>query len=454
MRASPACLPAATALLALVALGGLHGPRAQAADPAPFVAFDAADTASQPPQGQGVTVERGDVGGKPAARLSVAGGTAWARVWLRHVPSDLTPYATLVLDWTGDATGLPLELHLADKAERVATMKVVPPKPGFEVRRLVLGELAPAPGFDPAQLASLALVWFKPAAASTLALAKVEFVPGPGGWRLGADALAAKVFGEKRAKDVKHESTAHFDLYSDSGKALKPLGEALEAEAEGAARLLGFTADDLSGFRLPVFAFKSPGDYREHCQRAYGWNEEQVRRRPVAATTREIVMHLQDGASYDRRMGVAKAVFAYLVGPGGGAWLQEGAGELCARTIEGRNVTKELAPRVKSGPLWALKSLMVAESLYGTDTSTSASYDYRPLFLHAASVVDFLLRRPPTGPAPQGQAPAERVRERLKALAAVRASGAARVEGLEKALGMPLPAFEAEWRAWAVSAGR
>lgn len=453
----PAWMLSAALLSAALVLGAR--PLPLAADDGPHVVFDAADKASASPQGQGVTVERAEVGGRPAAKLAVGGGTAWARIWLRNVPADITPYATLTLEWSGDTAQLPLEVHLSDKADRVATMKVGAPHPGFETRRLVLGDLAPAPGFDPAQVASLALVWFKPAAPSTLALAKVELLRGPGGWRLGAEALAAKVFGEKRAKDVKHESTAHFELWSDSAKALKPLGEALEAEAEAAARLLGVGAEALKGFTLPVFGFKSPGDYREYCSRTYGWNEEQVRRRPVAATPREIVMHLQDGASYDRRMGVAKAVFAYAVGPGGGAWLQEGAGEFCARSIEGRNVTKEVAPRVKSGPLWALKSLVVAESLYGTATSTDATYDYRPLFLHAASVVEFLLRRPPAAPAPggaapEGQTPADRVRERLKALAAVRAAGAARVAGVEQALGTTLAAFEAEWKAWALSTGK
>ncbi len=427
----------------------------------PHVVFDAARADAALPSGQGATVARAQVEGRACAQVDVAGGSAWARIYFRGVPADLRPFAALELDLRGAATGAlqELQLQIADAQDRNALVRLAAPKASWETRRVRLADLAAPPGFDPTTVKLLLLNWYKPLAAS-IQVARVAFVPGEGGWRLGAEELTSKVFGERRAREARLLSTEHFDVWSDApARAVKTLGEELEKEAAAAAGLFGVGPESLSGFRLPVYAFKSPGDYRDYCQRVLGWNEEQARRRPAVGTAGEIVLALQGGFMPDRAQRVGRAVFAHVFGPGGGAWLQEGAGELVVRSLEGKQPVKELASRIKGGDLWPLPSLIGADSLVGTGTNTAATYDYRPVLLHAATVVEFLLRRPPAEPPPgsapgpeqAGRSPGERVQARLKALAALRSRGEARLADVARVLGQPLAELEAAWRAWALA---
>lgn len=426
------------------------------AEEGPFVVLDASAADAVLPRGQGATVTRVEAEGKGAAQVEVAAGSAWARIYFRDVPTDVRPFTELEITLKGAASGAlqEVQIQLADGQDRNALLKLAAPKTTWETRRVRLADAVVPPGFDPAAVKMLLFNWYKPLQ-GTLLVARVAFLRGEGGWRLSNDELVAKVFGEKRAKEAKLEATAHFDVWSDAPqRTVKTLGEDLEKEASAAAGLFGLGPEGLTGFRMPAYAFKSPGDYREYCTRVLGWNEEQARRRPATGTAGEVVLTIQGGPMPDRAHRVARAVFAHAFGSGGGAWLQDGAGELTVRSMEGKQVTKELQPRLKSTSLWSLKSLVGAEALYGGGTNTAATYDYRPVFTHAATVVEFLIRRPPAGPATAGATPADRVRERLKALGAVRSRGAARVADVERILGQSLEEFEAAWKEWVLGAAK
>ena len=436
---------ALAALLLALAVPG----RARAEDDGPFVVFDAGDAAATMPKGQGAAVARVDAEGKPAAQVDVAGGSAWARIYFRSVPTDVRTFSEIEITFRSatKAAGQDFQVQLADDQDRNALVKVTAPKSAWETRKVRLADAVVPPGFDPATVKMLLLNWYKPTG-SSIQIARVAFLHGEGGWRMSDDELVAKVFGEKRAKAAKLEATEHFDVWSDAPTATaKALGADLEKEATAAAFVFQLPHDGLKGFRMPVYAFKSPADYRDYCQRVLGWNEEQSKRRPATGTAGEVVLTIQNGFMPDRVHRVGRAVFAHAFGPGGGAWLQDGAGELTVRFLEEKKVAKEIAPRLKAGGLWPMASLLGADALYSAEANTSATYDYRPVFLHAASVVEFLVHQPPTA-APGAAASSDPGAERLKALGLLRSRGEARVAEIEKILGQPAAQLETAWRAW------
>ncbi len=440
----------ARALLLALGLGLLSGALG-ADDPAPAVIFDAGTGAGGKLEGQGVKVVTADSEGRPAALLAIDGGTAWARIFVRRLTLDVQPFQHLDLDLRLVAgEGQELKAQLLDADDREATLRLEAPKESWETRRLDLGDFQLDPGFDPARVTTFLLVWMKPST-QTLAVGKAVLVAGPAGWRHPPAELAKRVFGPQRAREVKNESTTHFDLWSDDAKAMKSVGASLEQDTEACALVLAAPKDGLTGFRIPVYVFKQASDYQEYCARVLGWSKEQARRTPAAGSDRGLVFYVKGVADAQLRHRLAKAVFAQLYGDGGGAWLQDGAGEHCVRRLMDRPTAKEFAPRVKTGEHWSMDALLQASSLHGGER-TDASFDYRPIYLHAASVVEFLLREAPPAAAGSATTPSERISARFKALGAIRSAGKDRLSDLAVALGLPLADFEAAFKAWAPKA--
>lgn len=444
---------AAAACVALVACAAppcLLPCRALRADATEPVVVWVAGSGAARLEGQGAQVVLAAHAGRPAALVDVQGGSAWARVFVRGLKIDLRPLQHLDLDLKA-VQGAPQELRvkLLDADNREATARLEPPKAEWETRRLDLGDLSTDPGFLPAQVIALQLVWMKPAA-QAVAVGRLAFVPGPAGWRHPPEEQARRVFGPQRAKDVKGESSAHLEGWSDDPRALKGVLASLEASIAAAAQALGLEAATLDGLRLPAYVFKQASDYQDYCVRVLGWTKEQARRTPAAGSEEGLVLYVKGVEDAQLRHRLFKAVFSHAFGLGGGPWLQDGAGEFCVRRAADRPVTKELAPRLKTGEAWTLQDLVQASSLHGGER-TDASFDYRPVYLHAASVFEYLLREAPAG-GDGAEAPAERIRERLKRLAAIREQGKERVEKVVEVLGEPLEAFEAAFKAWALRA--
>ena len=424
------------------------GPRAAGADdPAPAVIFDVGSGAGGKLEGQGVKVVTADSEGRPAGLLSIDGGTAWARIFVRRLTLDVKPFQHLDLDLRLAAgEGQELKAQLLDAGDREATLRLDAPKAAWETRRLDLGDFQLDPGFDPARVTTFLLVWMKPLA-QTVAVGKAVLVAGPAGWRHPPAELAKRVFGPQRAREVKNESTTHFDLWSDDARAMKAVGASLEQDAEACALILAAPKDGLSGFKIPAYVFKQASDYQEYCARALGWTKEQARRTPAAGSDRGLVFYVKGVADAQLRHRLGKAVFAHLYGDGGGAWLQDGAGEYCVRRLLDRPTAKEFAPRVKTGEHWSMEDLLRAASLHGGER-TDQSFDYRPIYLYSASVVEFLLREAPPAANGSDSAPSERITARLKALGALRSAGKDRLAELPAALGLPIADFEAAFKAW------
>ena len=226
MRALRSLGPLAT-LLCLWA-GGAGGTGLQAEEPAPQVVFvpDGGDTKLE---GQGASVALTSAHDRGAAVVDVPGQTAWARVFVRRLKLDIRSMQHLDLDLkhvAGEAQEI--LVALLDAQNREATLRTPSPQPSWETRRLDLGDLRVDPGFDPAQVTTLQLVW-KPAKTQSLAVGKITLVPGPVGWRHSAEEQSKRVFGPQRAREVKSEATEHFEIWSDDAKALKTVGAALEA---------------------------------------------------------------------------------------------------------------------------------------------------------------------------------------------------------------------------------
>jgi hypothetical protein len=401
-------------------------------------------------EGQGASVALSTKHERWAAVVDVPGQTAWARVFLRGLKLDLRPLQHLDIELkhvAGEAQDI--LVALLDAQNREATLRTATPAAAWATRRLDLGDLRADPGFDPAQVTTLQLVW-KPAQAQVLAIGTIAFVAGPAGWRHPPEEQARRVFGPQRAREVKGESSAHFEIWSDDAKALKAVGAALEADAAACAVALGAAASALDGLKLPLFVFKQASDYQDYCARALGWTKEQARRSPAAGGDTGLVFYAKAVGDPQLRHRLGKAIFDHVYGPGGGAWLQDGAGEHCVRRLQERPITKELAPRLKTNETWPLADLVRASSLHGGERA-DATFDYRPIYLHAASVVEYLLREAPKGGA-SGLAPQEAIAARLKALAAIRAEGRERVDQVEAVLGQSLDAFDVAYRAWAAKA--
>jgi hypothetical protein len=418
----------------------------------PVVVYDAAKGAGKAPRGQGADVTVGDAAGKAAAQVALPSGGSWGRVWWSGVPKDVRPFAHLDLHLrqTGGEPSA-FDVSLSDGGDRSAVLKVAAPKEAWETRRLDLGDLNPEPGFDPANVTSLTLTWKKPAGLG-VAVASATLVPGAGGWRHTPEEQMKRIFGA-RARDVRRESTAHFEVFSDSPKAVSALGPLLEKDAEAIAFHLGAAKEALQGFKLPVYAFKQASDYQEYCVRVLGMTEQLARSTTATGTSWALVLVAQSGGNPAWRHRLARAITAHLYGSGGGAWLHDGAGELCVRRLEDRPVSREMAGRIKAGTHWTLAQLMGAARLHTGADQTDASYDHRPVYLHAASVVEYLLRVPPAEPA--AQAPAERVQTRLRGLGAMTEQGRARLDALPRELGYAtLDELEAAWKAWVPTAGK
>lgn len=438
-----ACVLALAVQVALVPLGALHADGAE-----PVVAWAPGGSARL--EGQGAQVVLAAQAGRQAALVDVQGGSAWARVFVRGLKVDLRPLQHLDLDLKAvNGAVQELRVKLLDAANREATGRLEAPKAEWETRRLDLGDLSTDPGFAPEQVTTVQLVWMKPVA-QVVAVGRLAFIPGPAGWRHPPEEQARRVFGPQRAKDVKGEASAHVEAWSDDPRALKSVLAALEADISACAQALGLEAAALEGLRLPAYVFKQASDYQDYCVRVLGWTKEQARRTPAAGSEEGLVLYVKGVDDAQLRHRVAKAVFSHAFGLGGGAWLQDGAGEYCVRRLADRPVTKELAPRLKTGETWTLTDLVQASSLHGGER-TDASFDYRPVYLHAASVFEWLLREAPAG-GDATLAPAERVRERLKRLAAIREQGKERVEKVVEVLGEPLEAVEAAYKGWAARA--
>lgn len=447
-----------SALLALLLFVVPLAPRSACADGDdgsalfPVVVYDAAKKAGKAPRGQGADVLSADSAGKPAALIALPAGGAWGRAWWTGVPKDVRPFAHLDLDLrqvSGPPSGL--DVSLADGGDRSALLKIAPLKDGWDVRRLDLGDFNPEPGFDPADVRSLTLTWKKPAGLG-VAVASVTLVPGPGGWRHTPQEQMKRIFGA-RAREVKQESSAHFDVFSDSAKAVATLGPLLEKDAEAIAFHLGAAKEALEGFKLPVYAFKQASDYQDYCVRVLGMTEQLARSYTATGTSWALILVAQSGGNPAWRHRLARAIAAHLYGQGGGAWLHDGAGELCVRRLEDRPVAKEMAGRIKAGTHWTLAQLMGAARLHTGADQTDASYDHRPVYLHAASVVEYLLRVPPAEPA--SESAGVRMQARLRGLGGMTEQGKARLDALPQVLGVAsLDELEAAWKAWVPTAAK
>ncbi|MFM8979559.1 MAG: hypothetical protein ACKOSS_03750 [Planctomycetia bacterium] len=441
--ALPACL-----LLALVGLLALRAPGLAADGAEPVVAY--APGGSTRLEGQGAQVVLAAQAGRQAALVDVQGGSAWARVFVRGLKVDLRPLQHLDLELKAvNGAVQELRVKLLDAKDREATARLDAPKAEWETRRLDLGDLSTDPGFAPELVTTVQLVWMKPVA-QVVAVGRLAFVPGPAGWRHPPEEQARRVFGPQRAKDVKGESSAHVAAWSDDPRALKGVLAALEADISAFAQAFALAPEALEGLRLPAYVFKQASDYQDYCVRVLGWTKEQARRTPAAGSEEGLVLYVKGVEDAQLQHRVAKAVFSHGYGLGGGAWLQDGAGEYGVRRRADRPVTKELASRLKTGETWTLADLVQASTLHGGER-TDASFDYRPIYLHAASVLEWLLREAPAG-GDAAEAPAERIRERLKRLAAIREQGKERVEKVVEVLGEPLESVEAAYKAWAARA--
>ena len=178
-----------------------------------------------------------------------------------------------------------------------------------------------------------------------------------------------------------------------------------------------------------------------------GWPEDRAKRSSATGSYWSIVLHYRGKKSPDLVRRVAKSAFQHAVGVGGGAWLLEGFGEYCVHRAERKGVSKTIRSRVRSGSYWPLEDLVTAEKLHRSPDDKTATYDYRPVYAQAGSVVEFLLDhetmlRRLLDRAADGDA------HPLAPLASIRTTGKARLRDVEHTLGLRASDLEAAWRAW------
>lgn len=377
--------------------------------------------------------------------LTLSGGTSWARVSFRGVPKDIRRFQHLALLGRGDGAKDDLYIRIRDAANRVASLRVGVLESKSVRRELALGDFQPESGFDPAQVSSIALVWFEPKAAS-VRVADLTFVPGKGGWRHDTKEQLKKIFGARRARSVKSVEAEYFDAWTDSSSAKRSLGKSLATALDLAMRRLGVDKHELAQFRVPVYVFKSAKHYRAYCEREFGWSKEAAARSTAFSSYWMILMQQQGKRISETARHVGQVLLQHTRGVGGGAWLRDGVGELCYQEAEQQDIHQQVAPRVKSSKVWPMASLLAADSL--TLQSKRATYDNQLTRAHAASVVAYLLETPTAFKASDlPAAGSERVTEGLKRLAAVRSTGRKRLAAFEKVLG-PIAELDAAWRAF------
>ena len=378
--------------------------------------------------------------------VAVQGGTAWARLSFRGVPKDIRAFQHLRLAVAGEDTEDALHVRIRDAKNHVASLRVGTLASKGATRSLALGDFTAEPGFDPTQVASLSMVWFEPSP-HRLQVRELSFLPGEDGWRHSDETQARRIFGDRRFKSVKHIETDHFDLWTDAGAAKRSAPKQLETALKRMATLMGVDDATLGELRIPVFVFKSVKEFRAYCQRALGWSKEASARAEATSSYWSIVMRHQGKRTAEITRHVAKVLFQRTRGYGGGAWLLDGIGEYGAQLADKKMPREQIAPRVRSGDIWPMASLLAAERLHGT--GKDASYDYRRVYLHAACVVEYLLETPEAfvqSDLPQEDA--ARIAEGFSRIASVRSTGKKRLEALKPILG-PIDEFEAAWKRWA-----
>ena len=297
-----------------------------------------------------------------ALQFQITGGHAWARVFFVNVPTDIRLYETLHLRVRGAEGAGAFHLRVRDRDQRVASLRVEAPGAKWSERAIALGDFRADRGFDPTQISSLSLVWYKPVA-QQVSLGHLVLEPGPQGWRHSPRRRAQGVFGERGMRSVRQVDAGAFDLWTDVARARSKLPQQLATAFENASRLLAVPADDLASFRCPVYVIKSTRTYRDYCQRVLGWTGEEASRSTGHVANGAVVM-LRSGTSHDkltRYVGVS--LFKHAYGSGGGAWLHEGVAKYLEEVANERSPGQQSKARIASGGPWPLASLLGAAQL-------------------------------------------------------------------------------------------
>ena len=434
----------AFALLVILSVAAANGdPRGSGDTEQVFRSWGSDASDGQPPKGEGV-----EVGVESArARLRIPRPVAWARATFSRVPRDIRRYGEVrVQGFSSTTDGDDLYMRLRDAGGAVASLRLGRLSRDETTLTVPLGDARAAPGFDPTQVRSLSLVWFKPKVQEAH-VSKLEFISGGSGWRHSDRELARRVFGERRSGKIKHVASKHFDVWTDSSAVARTLPAQLEEALSASSSLLGLNDDDLDSYRLPVYVFKSAKEFRAYCISQLGWSKARATRSRATGSYWSIVMQKQGRNEEEIVRRVAKSVFQHEVGYGGGAWLLDGVGELAVSQAQKRRLAKTIASQIRSGTVWPLASLIAAEKLHSSTESHSA--DYRPVYRQAASLLAYLLSsKHQWGKGIKARDGESTTLRGMRALASVRSVGKARVAACEEILGETVAELDKNWREW------
>ncbi len=403
---------------------------------------------SPAPLGEHAVVTKAERG----CSIEVKPGAAWARASMRGGPKNIASYAHMTLRVrSSNATSAP-SLQIRDTANVVASLRVPAIPKAWADMKLPLGDFRAAPGFNPTSIKTVSLVWYK-TQGHRVDIADLSIHQGEGTWRHDPKVLAERVFGARRMKSVSRVKTKHFDLWTDASSAKRKLPKLMEAIVKRASKQLGLTDKDVDGYRLPVYVFKSSKEFRAYGKRVYGWTDEAATRANAAGSYWSLTLHYQGKGEETLTRRIGKSLWQHLIGHGGGAWLDDGFGEMCVAALKKQTCTKNILSRIKSGDHWSLAGLVRADKLYKTDTKQR--YDYRPVYQLAGSVVEFLIHAPDafaTFPKDENDKPSTRLA--LQSLANTHQSGNKRVKAVERLLGRSMDQVQSTWKAWALVFGK
>jgi hypothetical protein len=300
--------------------------------------------------------------------------------------------------------------------------------------RIPLPEMKELGGrFDPQAVDEVRVVVFG-AKGSRVLLDDIRLVPAPGGWRWTLAERAERVFGEKRAREVRTIETEHFVLFTDSSAAGRKFPRALETIHAYVLEELGLAAPP---GRIPAYVFQNRRLYHDFCVR-HGFSRDHAASTAGHASAEYFSTYYQSPRAPVLVHEMTHSIFQRARGGGGGSWFQEGVAVFVENRWQKRSPALSFASRLRSGHFMPLRDFIACEKLIAMNDQRGGARTGAAAYAQAGAFFEFLVRGPP----------AEEVPDAIGKLAEVRAAGANRVAAVEKILGRSVEEIERAWVKW------